>query len=75
MTSPNDIAVKSDGSVWFTDPDYGALHPELGHGRAPEQDRNRLYRFVPVTGDLTASVVFDKWYGENIPNSASTTYS
>lgn len=54
LTSPNDIVVKSDGSVWFTDPDYGALHPELGHGKAAEQDRNRLYRLAPETGKLTA---------------------
>lgn len=61
LTSPNDVAVKSDGTVWFTDPDYGALHPELGHGRATEQDRNRVYRLVPETGELTAvSEDFDK---------------
>ena len=40
LTSPNDVVVKSDGSIWFTDPDYGFLHPELGHGEIPEQDRN-----------------------------------
>ena len=49
LTSPNDIVVKSDGSVWFTDPDYGALHPELGHGEPSEQDANRVYRFDPET--------------------------
>jgi gluconolactonase len=54
LTSPNDVVVKSDGSVWFTDPDYGFLHPELGHGDKPEQPRNRLYRVVPETGELTA---------------------
>ena len=27
LTSPNDVAVKSDGSIWFTDPDYGFLNP------------------------------------------------
>ncbi len=61
LTSPNDIVVKSDGSVWFTDPDYGALHPELGHGKAPEQDHNRVYRHVPETGETTVlSEDFDK---------------
>ncbi|MDA0677387.1 MAG: SMP-30/gluconolactonase/LRE family protein [Chloroflexi bacterium] len=61
LTSPNDIVVKSDGSVWFTDPDYGALHPELGHGKGAEQDRNRVYRFEPSNGRLTAvSEDFDK---------------
>ena len=54
LTSPNDVAVKSDGSVWFSDPDYGALDLDLGHGKAPEQDRNRLYRTAPETGQITA---------------------
>lgn len=61
LTSPNDVVVKSDGTVWFTDPDYGALHPELGHGRAAEQTRNRLYRLTPETGQLTSMCEeFDK---------------
>ncbi len=25
LNSPNDVVVKSDGSIWFTDPDYGIL--------------------------------------------------
>jgi gluconolactonase len=54
LTSPNDIVVKSDGSIWFTDPDYGFLCPEFGHGDKPEQDRNRVYRVVPETGEITA---------------------
>jgi gluconolactonase len=61
LTSPNDVAVKSDGSIWFTDPDYGFLHPELGHGEIPEQDRNRVYRVDPNTLDVTmVSEDFDK---------------
>lgn len=61
LTSPNDIVVKSDGSVWFTDPDYGALHPELGHGEKAEQDRNGVYHVVPETGEITrVSGDFDK---------------
>ena len=61
LTSPNDVVVKSDGSIWFTDPDYGFLHPEFGHGDKPEQDRNRVFR---VDGDTLAITVvsedFDK---------------
>jgi gluconolactonase len=61
LTSPNDIVVKSDGTVWFTDPDYGFLHPELGHGEKPEQTRNRVYRFDPASGELAVvSEDFDK---------------
>lgn len=54
LTSPNDIVVKSDGSIWFTDPDYGFLCPDFGHGDKPEQDRNRVYRVVPETGEIAA---------------------
>ena len=60
LTSPNDIVVKSDGSIWFTDPDYGFLHPEFGHGDKPEQDHNRVYMIDP-SGEITAvSDDFDK---------------
>jgi gluconolactonase len=62
LTSPNDVIVKSDGTVWFTDPDYGFLCPDdFGHGDKPEQDRNRVYRAVPETGEVTiVSEDFDK---------------
>jgi gluconolactonase len=62
LTSPNDVIVKSDGTVWFTDPDYGFLCPEdFGHGDKPEQDRNRVYRVVPESGEITVvSEDFDK---------------
>ena len=54
LTSPNDVVVKSDRSVWFTDPDYGFLHPEFGHGDKPEQDRNRVYRIDGETLAITS---------------------
>lgn len=61
LTSPNDVVVKSDGSVWFTDPDYGFLCPEFGHGNKPEQDRNRVYRIAPDADEITVvSEDFDK---------------
>lgn len=54
FNSPNDIVVKSDGSVWFTDPDYGILHahPDLGHGKPREVPGNFVYRYEPDTGRL-----------------------
>ena len=61
LTSPNDVVVKSDDSIWFTDPDYGFLETELGHGKAPEQDRNRVYRIEPKSKDIKIiSEDFDK---------------
>lgn len=53
FTSPNDVVVKSDGTIWFTDPDYGFICDGLGHKDKPEQDRNRVYRVVPETGEVT----------------------
>jgi gluconolactonase len=53
LTSPNDIAVKSDGSIWFTDPDYGFLELAVGHGDKPEQTRNRVYRVDADSLDIT----------------------
>lgn len=41
LNSPNDVVVKSDGTVWFTDPDYGLA------GRSKEQMGNFVYRLDP----------------------------
>ena len=61
LTSPNDVVVKSDGSIWFTDPDYGFLDITVGHGDIPEQSRNRVYRVDPGTLDIEiACEDFDK---------------
>ena len=45
FNSPNDIVVKRDGTVWFTDPDYGL------DKRPREQPAHRVYRFDPRTGE------------------------
>ena len=67
FTSPNDVVVKSDGSIWFTDPDYGILVPDLGDGEMPEQDRNRVYRVDPATGQVdSACEDFDKPNGPGL---------
>ena len=61
LNRPNDVVVKSDGSIWFTDPDYGILVPGIGDGEMPEQDRNRLYRVHPATGQVDSMCEeFDK---------------
>jgi gluconolactonase len=61
FTSPNDVVVKSDNTVWFSDPDYGALVEDQGHGDPPQQERNRVYRLDRSTGELTAVAEdFDK---------------
>ena len=47
FNSPNDVAVKSDGTVWFTDPDYG-----LG-GKPHDYEGCFVFRFDPKTKALT----------------------
>ncbi|OKH89095.1 SMP-30/gluconolactonase/LRE family protein [Thalassospira sp. TSL5-1] len=58
LNSPNDVVVKSDGSVWFTDPTYGILSDYEGYKSDPEQSRHNVFRIDPVTGEL-ASVAHD----------------
>ena len=55
LNSPNDVVVKSDASIWFTDPDYG-----LGE-RKKLQAGNYVYRLDPKTKELTPMIRdFDK---------------
>jgi gluconolactonase len=52
LNSPNDIVVKSDGTIWFTDPPYGILSDREGHKAPSEIGRCCVYRFDPETGSL-----------------------
>jgi gluconolactonase len=54
LNSPNDVVVKSDGSVWFTDPPYGILGLYEGHRAEPELPTN-LYRIVGRNGQVTVA--------------------
>ena len=54
LNSPNDIVVKRDGSLWFTDPPYGILSDHEGHKADSELGRCHVFRFDPVTGALRA---------------------
>lgn len=59
LNSPNDVAVKRDGSIWFTDPSYGFLQgfrpkPEVG---------DHVYRYDPASGRL--NVVADSFVKPN----------
>ncbi|HEY4202348.1 MAG TPA: SMP-30/gluconolactonase/LRE family protein [Devosiaceae bacterium] len=53
LNSPNDVVVKSDGTIWFTDPTYGILSDYEGYKADPEQDGCYVYRFDPQSGALT----------------------
>jgi gluconolactonase len=53
--SPNDVAVKSDGTIWFTDPGYNG-----GVGAPPQpgfQPGYYVYRFHPTNGNVSCTAV------------------
>lgn len=52
LNSPNDVVVKSDGSIWFTDPPYGIASDREGHQAESELDGCYVFRFDPATGEL-----------------------
>ena len=53
FNSPNDVVVKSDGSVWFSDPSYGIMTDYEGIKAPMELDRCDVYRIDGQTGDIT----------------------
>jgi gluconolactonase len=52
LNSPNDVVVKSDGTVWFTDPDYGILSDFTGEKAPSEIGACNVYRIDTQSGDL-----------------------
>jgi gluconolactonase len=50
LNSPNDLAVKSNGDIYFTDPPYGL--PKIADDPAKELDFQGVYRLSPK-GELT----------------------
>ncbi len=62
LNSPNDVVVKSDGSIWFTDPPFGLSSDYEGSIAAAEIPAC-IYRIDPVTG--IAQIVADDVAGPN----------
>ena len=56
FNSPNDLTVKGDGTLWFTDPPYGLTQPDQGYGGSPEQPGSYVYCFNPATEEILAPV-------------------
>jgi gluconolactonase len=54
LNSPNDVVVKSDGSIWFTDPSYGIDGEYEGDAAPSEIGACHVYRFDPATGQISA---------------------
>lgn len=62
LNAPNDVVVKSDGTIWFTDPHYGIETDYEGVKQEPELPPS-VYRFDPR--DATLTLVADDFDGPN----------
>jgi gluconolactonase len=61
LNSPNDVVVKSDGSIWFTDPPFGLLGNYEGVRAEPELPQS-VYR-IDACGE--ACLIADDFLGPN----------
>jgi gluconolactonase len=61
LNAPNDVVVKSDNSIWFTDPHYGINTDYEGGRQMPERPAS-VYRLSP---DGQLQVVADAFEGPN----------
>jgi gluconolactonase len=50
LNAPNDVVVKSDGAIYFSDPTYGRM-PGFGIEREQDLDFQGVYRIAPGGGD------------------------
>lgn len=57
LNSPNDLVVKSDGTIWFTDPPCGILGDEEGFKSESQVIGCHIYRFDPESGDLSIATL------------------
>jgi gluconolactonase len=55
LTAPNDVVVKSDNTIWFSDNGAGTRGNYLGH-TAPQAHPFRVYRLDPATNTLTIAI-------------------
>ncbi|MCH2394875.1 SMP-30/gluconolactonase/LRE family protein [Oceanibaculum sp.] len=62
LNSPNDVVVKSDGSIWFTDPPFG-IHGNYEGNKAEPEVPQAVYRIDGQTGQ--ASIIADDVLGPN----------
>ncbi len=52
LNSPNDVVVKSDGTIWFTDPPYGIISDYEGHKGEQEQDGCHVFCVDATSGEV-----------------------
>ena len=55
FNSPNDVVVKSDGSIWFTDPSYGIDSDYEGDASASEIGASNVYRLDLTNGAVSVA--------------------
>jgi len=53
FNSPNDVVVRSDNTIWFSDPAYGIESDYEGFQADSELDGEHVYRLDPTTGEIT----------------------
>jgi gluconolactonase len=56
LNSPNDVVVKSDDSIWFTDPTYGIDSNYEGDAAASEMGASQVYRIDAQSGQVSAVI-------------------
>jgi gluconolactonase len=56
LNSPNDVVVKSDGSIWFTDPTYGIDTDYEGDKAQSDIGASNVYRVDPASGEVEAVI-------------------
>jgi gluconolactonase len=56
LNSPNDVVVKSDDSIWFTDPAYGIDTDYEGDKAESEIGACHVYRIDPKSGEVKAVI-------------------
>lgn len=56
LNSPNDVVVKSDGSLWFSDPTYGIDSQYEGDAAPSAIGASNVYRFDPRSGELAVVI-------------------
>jgi len=55
LNSPNDVVVKSDGTIWFSDPHYGIMTDYEGY-KSEQENPCVVYKTDPITGEMQAAV-------------------
>ena len=56
LNSPNDVVVKKDDTIWFTDPPYGILSDYEGYPGEQEYGGCYVFRYDPISKNLVFTI-------------------